>query len=262
MDLAISPCPNDTFIFCHLMRSMPDLQLVFADVEELNQRALVEKKHALSKLSFYAILRAKGYTLLDSGGAMGQGCGPILLYGKKSNGKISDLKRILTPGRSTTAALLLDLFLAENHPDPQSVERVPVRYDRILPSLGEEEAGLIIHEERFTYPSYGAVKAQDLGEWWEQTTGLPIPLGGIVIRNDLLDRKSEIESKIRESLQAAWKDPASVKDFVKCYSQSLEDTVIQSHIDLYVNRYTESLGEDGMRALEVLRQKAEKAGLL
>ncbi|HQI18993.1 MAG TPA: menaquinone biosynthesis protein, partial [Leptospiraceae bacterium] len=120
MDLAISPCPNDTFIFCHLMRAMPELQLVFADVEELNQRALFEKKHDLSKLSFYAILRTKGYTLLDCGGAMGQGCGPILLYGKKSNGKISDLKRILTPGKYTTAALLLDLFLAENHPDPAS----------------------------------------------------------------------------------------------------------------------------------------------
>ncbi len=262
MDLAISPCPNDTFIFYHMKQAMPELNLVFADVEELNHRALTEKRHEISKLSFYAILRAKGYRLLDCGGAMGQGCGPLILFGGRAPGSIAQLKRILIPGKFTTARLLLELFLAENHPNPASVERVPIRYDRILPALAEEEAGVIIHEERFTYPSYGYSCAQDLGEWWESSTGLPIPLGGIVLREDCAQRGEEIETRIRDSLRKAWADPASVRDFVKCYSQSLEDSVIQSHIDLYVNRYSESLGETGHKALAVLREKAAAAGLL
>jgi len=270
MDLAISPCPNDTFIFYHMKKSNSQLQLEFADVEELNRRALNEKRHMISKLSFFAILKAEGYQLLDCGGAMGQGCGPLLLFAKGYDGGIENLKRILIPGRMTTAALLLELYLNENHPNPRSVERVPVRYDQILPSLAprdqaapSSEAGLIIHEDRFVYPKYGLRAAVDLGAWWEQTTNLPIPLGGIVVRRDAgAEFARQIEQEIRDSLKKAWGDPESTRDFVKQYSQSLEDSVIQSHIDLYVNKYTESFGDDGRTALTVLKEKATNAGLL
>lgn len=257
------------------------MQLEFADVEELNLRALGEKRHAVSKLSFYAILQSEDYRLLDAGGAMGRGCGPLLIYRKGYNGGIENLKRVIIPGRTTTAALLLELFLNENHPSPKSVERIPVRYDKIIPALSTEtqamvpdsktmqadstfaDAGLIIHEDRFTYQNAGLVAAVDLGAWWEKTTGMPIPLGGIVVRKDMGEEFARrLETEIRQSVRAAWANPALSREFVKTYSQSLEDHVIQSHIDLYVNRYTESFGNDGHEALAILRDRARQAGLL
>lgn len=284
-DLAISPCPNDTFIFHHLKETRPDMRLEFADVEELNLRALGPRRHAVSKLSFFAILQSKDYRLLDAGGAMGRGCGPLLIFRKGYAGGIENLKHVIIPGRTTTAALLLELFLSENHPSAKTVERAPIRYDKIIPALlagfpdssnpqtlapadGQEikpeaDAGLIIHEDRFTYQKAGLVAAVDLGAWWERTTGMPIPLGGIVVRKDMgEDFAIEIEKQIRESVRAAWANPDRSRSFVKSYSQSLEDDVIQSHIDLYVNRYTESFGTDGHEALSVLRDRAIRAGLL
>lgn len=263
IDLAISPCPNDTFIFYNMHRMHPEIELVFADVEELNQRALLGARHALTKMSFYAVLKAEQYTLLSCGGAMGQGCGPILLSGK-SDRRIEDLTEILIPGPNTTACLLLDLFLSGRHPDPASVKRTAVRYDRILPMLAEgAEAGVIIHEERFTFASFGLRAMQDLGDWWEKETGLPIPLGGICARKDLGPAfAADSEKMIRESLAAAWNNPEGTRDFVKRYSQSLEDSVIQQHIDLYVNRYSMDPGNEGSRAVAELRHRAAAAGLI
>lgn len=263
IDLAISPCPNDTFIFYNMHSEHPEIELVFADVEELNRRALEEQRHALTKMSFYAILKASEYTLLSCGGALGSGCGPILLSGKTRR-RLEDLTEILTPGLNTTANLLLDLYLSENHPRPSAVKRVPVRYDLILPMLSQgAEAGIIIHEERFTYPAYGLEAMQDLGDWWEKTTGLPIPLGGICAKKSLgPEFAASAERMIRKSLALAWENPAATKDFVKCYSQSLEDHVIQAHIDLYVNKYSMDLSEKGRRAVEELRSRADAAGLL
>lgn len=263
IDLAISPCPNDTFIFYNMHRSHPEIELVFADVEELNQRALTLARHALTKMSFYAILKASSYTLLSCGGALGKGCGPILLSGK-GNKPLEEITEILIPGPNTTACLLLDLFLSERHPNPSAVKRKPVRYDRILPLLAAEaEAGVIIHEERFTYPSFGLTALQDLGDWWERTTSLPIPLGGICARKDLGgDFAASAETMIRDSLKTAWANPAGTKEFVKQYSQSLEDHVILQHIDLYVNSFSMDLGESGREAVDELRRRAASAGLL
>lgn len=260
IDLAISPCPNDTFIFYNMHRMHPEIELVFADVEELNRRALTDARHALTKMSFYAVLKAERYELLSCGGALGQGLGPILL----SNLPLKDITEILIPGPNTTASLLLDLFLSEQHPAPASVKRLPVRYDKILPMLrAGAEAGVIIHEERFTYAATGLKALQDLGDWWEKETGLPIPLGGICARKDLGSGfAKDAEQMIRESLLQAWKDPGSTQDFVKCYSQSLEDSVIQQHIELYVNDFSLDLGEKGRQAVSELKRRAAAAGLV
>jgi len=263
IDLAVSPCPNDTFIFYNMHREHPEIELVFADVEELNRRALMEQRHALTKMSFYAILKASEYSLLSCGGALGSGCGPILISGSTQK-RLEDLTEILTPGPNTTASLLLDLYLSEKHPNPARVKRTPVRYDRILPLLAAgADAGIIIHEERFTYPSSGLKALEDLGDWWEKTTGLPIPLGGICSKKSLgPEFKTRSENMIRKSLEEAWRNPAATKDFVKCYSQSLEDHVIEQHIALYVNQYSMDLGREGFAAVEELRNRAVRAGLI
>lgn len=261
IDLAISPCPNDTFIFYNMHRHHPEIELVFADVEELNQRALGEARHVLTKMSFYAILKASRYTLLSCGGALGWGSGPILLSGR-DNRPLEDMKEILVPGPNTTACLLLDLYLSQRFPG-RKFKRTPVRYDRILPMLRDgAEAGVIIHEERFTYPAFGLSPVQDLGAWWESETGLPIPLGGICARKDAgAEFAARAETWIRESLSEARANPAAVRPFVKQYSQSLEDPVIDQHIALYVNDFSFDMGETGRRAVDELEKRARAAGL-
>ena len=175
------------------------------------------------------------------------------------------MERILIPGRWTTAHLLLRLYLSRLGADLNRIEFVPTRYDRIMPLLksGEERFGLIIHEERFTYQKLGLVSLQDLGEYWESQTGLPIPLGGIAVRKDIAPEiKDRIQAGIKESLQKSWDNPGEARPFIKKYSQSLEDQVIQSHIDLYVNSYSLDYGADGAEALKVLAGEAKNAGLL
>ena len=270
LDLAISPCPNDTFIFCHMAKSGVDgnpVGLVFADVEELNQRALNEGRHRVTKMSYYAMYRARErYRLLRSGGALGHGCGPLLLaYETVSEEKmLTKIKRVLIPGEHTTANLLLRLYLSDRGVDLNQVEFEARRYDEIMPAMnhGEADFGVIIHEERFSYQEQGLCSVVDLGAWWEQTTGHPIPLGCIGVRKDVpveLDRA--IETAIRSSISRARRDPASVAAFVKEHSQSLSDLVIQAHIALYVNEYSEDVGETGEEAIAELFRRAEEAGL-
>jgi len=273
IDLAISPCPNDTYIFGHLVRSgLPDraIELHLADVEELNRRALFEQRHAITKLSFFAILAAREtYELLDAGGALGYGCGPLLVGNQEKadlapERRLEATRRIYVPGSHTTAHLLVHLFLDDLGIDRNKIEFVQTRYDQIVPKTREddESLGTIIHEERFTFQDKGLHALQDLGAWWESVTALPIPLGGIAIRKDQVGLKQEITEAIRDSIQDAQRDEKAIADFIRSNARELDDAVIRAHIDLYVNRFSLDLGEEGKRAIEELTARARSCALL
>jgi 1,4-dihydroxy-6-naphthoate synthase len=263
LDIAFSPCPNDTFIFHAMVTGgldngrfhfIPHLD----DVEALNNKAF-GKVFPLSKLSFYAYLKLKNhYEILDSGAALGYGCGPVLVG--RSDGFPGAKAKIAIPGEFTTAHLLLKLW----HPQFTNVEIT--RFDNILEGVrtGKHDAGLIIHEGRFVYPRYGLKKIVDLGEWWEEKTGLPIPLGCIAIRKDhpFIFYKQEIESILKRSVTHALNNRAASRAFIKTHAQELEDSVIDGHIDLYVNSFTLSLGEIGNRAIQKLEEMAGAKMLL
>ncbi|MDH5655484.1 MAG: 1,4-dihydroxy-6-naphthoate synthase, partial [Spirochaetia bacterium] len=265
LDIAISPCPNDTFIFGYLEKKGfldQPVELFFHDVEELNQIALEEQRYSVSKNSFYAVLKLQdSYELLNSGGALGRGCGPLFITGPQN--EPTDLetllkkhKRILVPGLMTTAFLLLQLFLADRGIDPGRIEFIPLRYDKIIHQLktGTEALGLIIHEERFTFAKDGCRSLQDLGFWWEKKTNLPIPLGGICLRKDRMKIKEGLEDAITESIKKARKDTAPIMNFIKNHAQSLEESVIRSHIELYVNDFSLDTGSEGREAIQALKE--------
>ncbi len=263
LDLAFSPCPNDTFIFhalvAHIIDATPfSFKPCIDDVEELNRRAF-DSIHHITKLSFYAYLLLKDrYELLDAGAALGFGCGPLLIA--KEQGPLKSLKnaKIAVPGRYTTAYLLFQLW----HGKTEDV--IFTRFDNILPGIasGEYDFGIIIHEGRFVYPDYNCVKVVDLGEWWEGETGLPIPLGCIAMRKAMAGYKGRIEDLIRDSINHARRYPSDAQDFIKSHSQEMDDKVISEHISLYVNEYSMSLGEKGRKAVGVLEEMARKRGLL
>jgi 1,4-dihydroxy-6-naphthoate synthase len=263
LSLAYSPCPNDTFLFYHLVHS--NLSSNFQvkeelhDVEHLNQKA-VQAFYDVTKLSFFAFFHVlENYILLNTGSALGRGCGPILV--KKQGKKLSSInnKKILVPGLWTTANLLLNLYLQSNF------EPIPVRYDLIINKLLNEEyeLGVIIHEERFTYEKRGLEKVQDLGEFWEEKTSLPIPLGAIAIKRNLPEEiKAEFELTLRKSLDMAYANPKIPHDYIIKHSQEKDLQVVQNHIDLYVNQYTREIGEDGKQAVIRLLQEAQEVGLV
>ena len=253
--IGFSSCPNDTFVFHAMIHHLTDTKgfnfiPYIDDVESLNQKAF-KGLLPVTKLSFYACLLLKDrYTILDSGSALGFGCGPLLVA--KSGLNHPEKARIAIPGTYTTAYMLLRLW----NPEIQNV--IPLRFDRILPGVqsGEFDAGLIIHEGRFVYHEYDCIKIADLGEWWESETNLPIPLGCIAIRNDseTLCYKETIESVLRHSVTYAFEHRDVSRDFIRSHAQELDDTVIENHISLYVNDFTVSLGETGMRSI----RKAEE----
>ena len=255
IDIAFSSCPNDTFIFHALIHGLIDtgrytFTPYMADVEELNTRAF-ERTHAVTKLSFCAYLGLKDrYTLLDSGSALGFGCGPLLVAGETF--ETLESARIASPGKYTTAFLLFRLW----HKGASNVEFV--RFDKILPGIasGSFDAGLVIHEGRFVLPSYRCTQIVDLGWWWETQTGLPIPLGCIAIRNDLLGHKDALEKLIRDSLVHARNHPADSRDFIRSHAREMDDAVIQEQIRLYVNEFSLSLGHQGMEAVRTLEERA------
>jgi len=273
LDIAISPCPNDTFIFGYMekegFKNNP-VEFHFHDVEKLNELALSEQRYTVSKNSFYAVLKlSEHYDLLDSGGALGRGCGPLLVSGSQEKKNdisllLKNKKQILIPGRMTTANLLLQLFLSDRGIHPEGIELIPLRYDKIIDRLKTDPGslGLIIHEERFTFMKAGCSSIQDLGEWWENKTGLPIPLGGICLRKDHSSIKNELENAIRESIRKARKNDTPVMPFIKKHSQSLDDEVIRAHINLYVNEFSLDTGNTGKEAIAALREAAVSAGLL
>ena len=262
--LGYSPCPNDTFIFYALTHGkLPEQSFSvrerLEDVETLNQLALSGTLE-LTKISYHALghLRDR-YVLLRSGGALGRGCGPLVVATQPTDMAALRGKTIAIPGELTTANLLLQLY-AEGY---EKLLILP--FDQIMPALrkGEAEAGVIIHESRFTYQSEGFHEILDLGSWWEEETGLPIPLGGILARRDLGEELiGTVESAIRSSLDYAWAHPEQPRSYIRKHAQELDDAVTGNHIDLYVNEFSRDLGEEGIRAVETLFTRAEQRGII
>jgi 1,4-dihydroxy-6-naphthoate synthase len=263
LTIGYSPCPNDTFIFYALIHGKVRIPGIafreqLEDVETLNRMAL-DGSLDITKISYHALgLLREHYALLRSGGALGRGCGPLIVA--KAGTSLSDLKRgvVAIPGKLTTAYLLLRLY------DPSLTNITVMSFDRIMNAVsgGSATAGLIIHESRFTYPQYNLEKLLDLGEWWETYSGLPIPLGGILGKRTLgKDILLEVESAIRKSLLYAQQHPDEVLDYCRQHSQEMDESVMKSHIDLYVNEYSLDLGQVGMNAVRKLFAEAEGRGV-
>ena len=264
LSLCYSPCPNDTFIFYALTHGkLADIGFSIRerleDVETLNQLALAGALD-LTKISYHALGHLRDeYCLLRSGGALGRGCGPLVVATQPVDMAGLKGKKIAIPGKLTTANLLLQLY-------GEGFENLLILpFDEIMPALqtGAAEAGVIIHESRFTYRKLGFHEVLDLGTWWEQETGLPIPLGGILAKRSLgHDMIRSVDTSIRRSLEYAYAHPAEPRNYIKAHAQELDDTVIDSHIGLYVNDFSLDLGEEGIKAVEALYAKAEERGLI
>jgi 1,4-dihydroxy-6-naphthoate synthase len=264
LTLGYSPCPNDTFIFHALVHGLVDTRgFTFherlEDVETLNRLAL-DGELDISKISYHLLgFIRDDYCLLRSGGALGRGCGPLVVAGKLTGMEELKGKRIAVPGRFTTASLLLRLF------DPALDNIVYLPFHEIMGAVvrGEVDAGVIIHESRFTYAGLGLTKLLDLGEWWEQETGHPIPLGGIVARRALGAAKvNAIDRTLKASVEFALAHPDVASTYIRSHSQEMSDEVCAAHIGLYVNRFSVELGTEGETAIEALLGRAEAAGLV
>ena len=258
LTLGFSPCPNDTFIFDALVHHKIDtegleFEVVFADVEQLNRRAL-DGELDVTKLSYHAFTYCvNDYVLLDSGSALGNNCGPLLI--KKPETILTSESKIAIPGKYTTANMLLGIAF------PEYQNKVETLFSDIEDDVikAKVEAGLIIHENRFTYQDKGLKKVKDLGEFWEEKTQLPIPLGGIVVKRVLpLAIQQKLERALRKSVEYALENPNSSADYVQCHAQAMEKEVVDAHINLYVNDYSISLGEKGRKAVEIVFKKEEK----
>jgi len=272
LTLGFSPCPNDTFIFDALIHHKIDTEglefdVQYQDVETLNQQAFSGTLD-ITKLSYHAFAyAAKDYELLDAGSALGFGVGPLLiakdeklaarlqaiLDGKAELSTEDSKLRVGIPGKYTTANFLLGLAL------PALQDKIALVFSDIEQALLEEriDLGLIIHENRFTYQDKGLHKVVDLGDYWERTTGSPIPLGGIVIKRSLDPQlKLRVNELIRKSVQYAFAHPKSSVDYVRSHAQEMEEEVMYKHIELYVNRYSENLGDEGRRAIQQMFDKA------
>jgi 1,4-dihydroxy-6-naphthoate synthase len=255
-----SPCPNDTFAFDALVHGrIPApfrIEPALHDIEELNALAR-EGRYELTKLSFGALAGLRDrYTMLRSGGALGRGCGPLVVAREPAALAEAAAGRIAIPGRDTTAYLLLRLAA------PALGEVVEVRYDAILAAVasGEADAGLIIHESRFTYAEHGLVEIADLGAWWETETGMPVPLAAICARADVArELQDAAEDAIRRSVEYAFAHPLESREYVRAHSQELSDDVCRRHIELYVNEFTRDLGDDGTAAIDALLARAAAA---
>ncbi|GID97746.1 1,4-dihydroxy-6-naphthoate synthase [Amorphoplanes digitatis] len=264
LSLAVSPCPNDTFVFHALVHGLvpgaEPVRLTFADVDVTNTAA-VGGEFDLVKVSYAALpWLLDDYDLLPCGGALGRGCGPLVLArgdGRVAGGDLTGAT-VAVPGDRTTAYLLFRLWSAKN--PPARIEVVP--FHQIMPGVadGRYDAGLVIHEARFTYPRYGLAALVDLGEWWEGDTGLPIPLGAILARKGAVD-PAEAAEWIRKSVSMAWANPAASRDFVLANAQEMEPDVVDRHIGLYVNEFTLELGAEGYAAADALLGRAAAAGI-
>jgi 1,4-dihydroxy-6-naphthoate synthase len=255
LSLGFSPCPNDTYIFDAWVNHKIDagdihVQTYLEDVQTLNEWALQEKLD-ITKISFgvYPLIK-ENYELLDSGSAMGKGVGPLLITTQEKSELInlSDIPnlRVAIPGENTTAHFLF------NKAFPNSAKKEFMIFHEIEKAVlnGDVDAGVIIHENRFTYQDKGLVCLMDLGKHWEEKTGLPIPLGGIVIHKRILEQKEKINQLIYDSLSYARQQDPLLSDYVKDHAQEMNEAVMRQHIDLYVNDYSLSMGEEGRKAVE------------
>ncbi|MBN2686023.1 MAG: 1,4-dihydroxy-6-naphthoate synthase [Pontiellaceae bacterium] len=258
VSIAYSTCPNDTFAFGHLAQSN-DVETYLHDVETLNQWAF-EGRFDVTKLSFHAwLLVQDSYELLSAGAALGRGCGPLVICKRSAPAALSEQSVVALPGEYTTAHLLLRLWR------PEIQKRIFMPFDEIMDAVasGQADAGVIIHEGRFVYRQRGFDCLVDLGDWWESTTGQPIPLGCIAAKKSLgAKRIAELERRLKQSIQAAFDDPSSSREYVKRYAQELDDAVIDKHIQTYVNDFTLDLSDEGRKAVEVLQEMAREAGII
>jgi 1,4-dihydroxy-6-naphthoate synthase len=264
LTLAYSPCPNDTYIFAALTNGLlpnaPAVRAELLDIDELNVGA-ARGAYDLVKVSYGAVpYLTDRYRLLRSGGALGRGCGPLVVA--KPGGVpplFADLAdcTIAIPGERTTAFLLLQLALGRR---PKTKI---MRFDRIVDAVvdGEVDAGLIIHESRFTYREANLISVTDLGEWWEDATLLPIPLGAIAVRNDV-DDAAALSAVVRESLQYARKHEDAIMPYVREHAFEMDESVMRAHIDLYVNEFSNDLGDAGMEAARALFARGRDAGII
>ncbi|SNB47424.1 1,4-dihydroxy-6-naphthoate synthase [Geobacter sp. DSM 9736] len=263
LTLGYSPCPNDTFIFYALVHGLVEGKLSFKerleDVETLNRLVLAGELD-VSKISYHLLgFVREEYCLLRSGGALGRGCGPLVIAREPGSPSALRGRKIAVPGRYTTALLLLRLF------DPCLDNFIVMPFDRIMGAVagGEADAGLIIHESRFTFQEQGLVQLLDLGEWWERETGQPIPLGGIVAKRSLgSPTVDSIERALALSVAYASAHPAAAISYIRAHSQEMSDEVCAAHIGLYVNNYSHDLGREGEAAVSALLSRGEKAGLI
>ncbi len=269
IDFGYSPCPNDTFLFwawVHgLISEAPPITPRFADIQELNLRALGETPWALTKVSastYFRLEVQERYRLLSVGAALGRGCGPLVVSRKPWPRMPQGSLRLAVPGLDTTACRLARAALGSRVTD-----WIELRYDQIMPAVlqgRQVDAGVIIHESRFAYQSFGLHLALDLGQWWEEQTGLPLPLGVMVAHRSLeLDPVARVEEALRQSLEMAWQVFAQPKDspgnqslwdYLRTHAIELEDSTIAAHIELYVNQHSLELGTEGRTALERLEQ--------
>jgi len=254
ISLGFSPCPNDTFLFDALVNGALDtgglrFEAMLEDVETLNEWALAGRLD-VSKVSYGVLpLLSREYVLLRSGGALGRGVGPLLVARPRAGPFRPEAARVAIPGRNTTAHLLFSLAY------PAAARKEFLVFSRIEEAVlsGAVDAGVIIHESRFTYQARGLVRLLDLGEFWEQRTGAPIPLGGIVARRNLPSLlRARIEGLVRESAEHALARRPFLSDYVRRNAQEMDEAVMRQHIDLYVNEHSVDLGEAGVRAVEKL----------
>lgn len=267
MNIAFSPCPNDTFVFhawVHgLIPGAPELNVTYADIDITNNWAASGTGPEVLKISYAALPWAlQDYALLPCGGALGRGCGPLVLTsGGTSVPAALSGRRVAVPSERSTAYLLFRLWAARNVPGGVG-DIVVMPFHEIMPAVrdGRIDAGLVIHEARFTYRNYGLTLLADMGSWWESDTGLPIPLGAIIAR-----RSTDIASPAdwtRASVEYAWAHPELSRPYVMSHAQELSPDVAQAHIDLYVNEFTRNLGEDGYAAVTALLHRAQQEGLV
>lgn len=259
--LGFSPCPNDTFVFHALVHgAVPvpfQLDVHLEDVETLNRWA-ARGRLDVAKVSYHAFGHlADDWWLLPAGGALSHGIGPLLIA-RDPELELAG-RTVATPGGRTTANLLLDLYA------PAATRRIEMRYDHIMPAVasGTVDAGLIIHESRFTYPDHGLHALADLGAWWDRTTRTPVPLGGIAVRRDLADDVVQaVADGVADSVRAAFADPGASAAYVARHAQEMSAEVRDRHIRTYVNAFTRDVGEEGRRGVRTLFARACEQGLM
>ncbi|ADH98017.1 1,4-dihydroxy-6-naphthoate synthase [Salisediminibacterium selenitireducens] len=266
--IAFSPCPNDTFIFHALVKGLikgaPPLDVTYADIDKTNYWAQDREGPGIMKISYAALpYVVDDYQLIPCGGALGRGVGPLVLTKEPADG-ISFLKgkTVAVPSDRSTAYMLFRLWVAQRL--PEGVGKIVILpFQDIMPAVrdGKVDAGLVIHEARFTYPLYGLNLLQDLGDWWEQDTGAPIPLGAIIARKGQVDA-GQWTDWIRSSVQYAFDHPDASAAYVMEHAQEMEKDVQKQHIDLYVNEFSLDLGKDGFHAVDSLLGRAAKEGLV
>jgi 1,4-dihydroxy-6-naphthoate synthase len=268
-DLAYSSCPNDTFIFKGIARGLVntrgmDFNIVLEDVETLNQKA-ARGVYDITKLSFAALGNLLDtYALLRTGAALGMGCGPLII--SLPDQTLSDKSRqvIAVPGMGTTAYHLFRFYMEDRFPRTQTTI-IPMPFERIMPAVMEKRAdfGVIIHEGRFVYQNMGLVMQADLGQWWEDKTFLPIPLGCIAVKRTMDPQKAlAIQTLIGESIHHGFLHPTAGDSYIREYAQEMAADVIQQHITLYVNEYSKDIGDRGTTAVSTFFEYAAKAGLM